>query len=111
MTKILFRALTACALAASATAALAQPSGSEFHVNAVTTLSQSHPKIARRYGDPGFVVVWDGGGIGFVTTDIYAAVFDATAAKQVDDFRVNSYLTGFQTYPAVAGEYDGTFTV
>jgi hypothetical protein len=102
--------LIVCAAVAAPTA-LGQPLGSEFHVNSVTSLSQSHPKVARRYGDPGFVVTWDGGGIGFVTTDIYVAVFDATAAKLVEDFRVNSYLTGFQTYPAVAGEYDGTFTV
>jgi hypothetical protein len=95
-----------------APAALAQPApGGEFLVNSLTTLAQAHPKAARRYGSPGFIVVWDSHGLGGVVTDIDGAIFNDLGIKQVADFHVNTYVTNFQSYPAVAGEYDGSFTV
>jgi hypothetical protein len=105
--------LMICALFASR-AALSQPApAGEFRVNNWTTVAQHHPKVTRQLGvpEPGFIVVWEGGGFGATTTDIWAAVYDSAGAKVLDDFKVNSYTTSFQTYPAVAGNHDGTFMV
>ena len=97
---------------AAARAALAQPAlGGEFLVNTGTANAQQHAKAARQYGSPGFVVVWEGYDDGTLTLDVYAAVFNNLGIKQVADFRVNSYQNHVQSYPAVAGGFDGTFTV
>jgi hypothetical protein len=102
----------AIGVVAVARAAFAQPApGGEFLVNSGTTNSQTHPKVARQFGSPGFIVVWEGYTNGSFTWDIYAAAFNNLGIKQVADFIVNTYQTHAQSYPAVAGEYDGTFTV
>jgi hypothetical protein len=100
--------------AVAARVALSQPApGDEFQVNSFTTVNQQHPRIARQLGPagPGFIIVWDDGAGVVTVTDIFAATFNDLGIKQVNDFQVNSYVTGFQTYASVAGQYDGTFTV
>jgi hypothetical protein len=111
MRKPVLALLAVCATAAPR-AAFAQPAaGGEFLVSVGTANAQQHPKVARMFGSPGFVVAWEGYSDGTSTGDIYAAVFNNLGIKQVADFRVNTYQTHAQGYPAVAGEYDGTFTV
>jgi hypothetical protein len=111
MRKPLLVSLSICALSA-ARVAFSQPSASaEFRVTIATANAQHHPKVARQYGPPGpgFIVAWeDAGG---VVADIMAATFNTLGIKQVNDFRVNSYVSSFQTYPAVTGQADGTFTI
>ncbi|HKC23346.1 MAG TPA: hypothetical protein VKF32_01320, partial [Thermoanaerobaculia bacterium] len=111
MRKYLLALLAICAMAATR-AAWAQPApGGEFLVNSGTTNAQQDPKVARQFGSPGFIVAWEGYDDGTLTLDIYAATFNNLGIKQVADFRVNTYQMHAQSYPAVAGGYDGTFTV
>jgi hypothetical protein len=84
--------------------------GSEFQVNTFTDYSQGNPAVAcSAAGD--FVVVWDGGlqdGDGY---GIFAQRVDSAGAKAGAEFRVNSYTTGTQQYPAVGAADGGDFVV
>jgi len=83
--------------------------GPEFRVNSYTTFHQERPAVAT---DPSgnFVVAWqsdqDGSGRG-----IFGQRFAASGAALGPEFRVNTYTTGLQTYPAVAADGSGNFVV
>jgi hypothetical protein len=81
--------------------------GEEFQVNAWTTGHQTRPAVARVGG--GFVVVWhsgDGSAYGVVGRSL-----DGSGGPAGDEFRVNTYTTGYQLQPAVAGTSDTDFVV
>ena len=84
--------------------------GSEFRVNTFNTNFQSEPTVAMD-ADGDFVVTWrsdfqDGSAIG-----VYAQRYNATGVAQGDEFRVNSFTTGFQLQSRVAMDADGDFVV
>ncbi|MEK7342229.1 MAG: VCBS domain-containing protein, partial [Pseudomonadota bacterium] len=85
------------------------PSGSEILVNSFTTSEQEYSSVAT-LDDGGFVVTWqspqDGGGYG-----IYAQRFDVDGAKIGGEFRVNTYTTNGQHYPAITSLDDGGFLI
>ena len=86
------------------------PQGSEFQVNSYTTGSQGCPAVASD-ASGNFVVVWtssgqDGSGYG-----VFGQRFDASGLPQGSEFQVNSYTTGYQSYPAVASDANGNFVV
>jgi S-layer family protein len=86
------------------------PLGSEFLVNTYTNYDQTQPALAST-GAGDFVVVWrsqvgDGSGYG-----IFGQRFDHLGAKAGSQFQVNTYTTGDQDYPAVAGAGNGSFVV
>ncbi|HTO76756.1 MAG TPA: hypothetical protein VMQ61_11840, partial [Thermoanaerobaculia bacterium] len=88
----------------------ATPAGTEFQVNQYTTDDQGYPRIA---GDPfgNFVVAWesygqDGDGMG-----VFARRYDHFGAAATDEFRVNTYTTGYQSQADVASDAGGNFVV
>jgi hypothetical protein len=85
------------------------PLGPEFRVNTYTTGAQDRPKIASD-ASGNFVVVWqspqDGAGSG-----IFAQRYASSGAPLGSEFRVNTYTTNNQKYPAVAADASGNFVV
>jgi hypothetical protein len=89
------------------------PLGPEFQVNTYTTLSQGRPAVAE-VGPEGFVVAWESfGSFGTDTNgySIQARRFDADGNPLGDQFQVNTYTTGFQSHPTLAGDPLGGFVV
>jgi hypothetical protein len=87
------------------------PLSADFQVNTYTTTGQYLPDVGVE-PDGDFVVVWFGrSGI----DDPYFAVsgrrFASDGSPLGDEFRVNSYTSGQQEYPAVAVDADGDFIV
>ncbi|MCP4673921.1 MAG: hypothetical protein GY854_00040 [Deltaproteobacteria bacterium] len=79
-------------------------------MNTYTTESQLNPSVTRVSGH-GFVVVWasngqDGDGYG-----IYGQRYDEAGEPISDEFRVNTYTTGYQNHPETCMASDGSFTV
>jgi hypothetical protein len=86
------------------------PRGAEFQVNTYTTSRQYNPAVAM---DPAgkFLVVWqsvgqDGSGLG-----IFGQRYDAAGTRLGAEFRVNTYTTSDQRYPAPAAAPGGEFVV
>ena len=84
--------------------------GSEFQINSFTTAFQQYPAVT---SDPNgnFVVVWesyvqDGSGLG-----VFGRRFDSGGSPLGAEFRVNSYTTDQEAYPAVASDANGNFVV
>jgi hypothetical protein len=80
------------------------PAGSELQVNAYTTGNQFFASVVAN-GSQGFVVVWGSNGSPGTDTDngsVQARRFDADWQPMGSDFQVNTYTTGFQSFPWVA---------
>jgi hypothetical protein len=86
----------------------AGPIGPEFQVNVHTTGGEYRPDVALdSNGD--FVVVWtqpDADGYG-----VFGRRYASTGAPEGGVFRVNTYTTGVQAFPAVAKSSSGDFVV
>jgi hypothetical protein len=89
--------------------ALGAPQGAPFHVNSFSAGVQSGPSIAFD-GSGHFVVVWNAGHDGS-NSGIFGQRFDASGARQGDEFLVNTYTRGFQLSSHVARTNDGRFVV
>ncbi len=83
--------------------------GSEFRVNTYTTQAQTDAAVASA-GDDGFVVVWTSAQDGSYR-GILGQRFDALGSKVGSEFFVNTYTTGSQSRPVVAGDANGGFVV
>jgi|KBSSwiStaDraftv2_1062776.scaffolds.fasta_scaffold42636_3 hypothetical protein len=86
------------------------PNGPEFRVNTYTT---GHQYLAAAATDiiGNFVVVWNGAGEGD-TDGIFGQRFAAGSGVPLGpEFRVNTYTTGIQHFPAVASDFGGNFVV
>jgi hypothetical protein len=87
--------------------------GPDQQVNEHTTHNQTGPSVAS-VGEGNFVVTWssagtvpqDGDGSG-----VFVRHFDSTGFTRGSDLQVNTYTTGGQAGPAVAGDVDGGFVV
>jgi uncharacterized protein YheU (UPF0270 family) len=86
---------------------------SEQLVNVYTTSTQETPVIARTAGtsdsDPAFYVVWRSVGQDGSQGGIYGRRF--RNAQFGPEFRINSFTTGDQAFPAIASFADGSFVV
>ncbi len=92
--------------------AQALPSGGDFSVNAYTTGGQQNPSVAP-FGAGGFVVTWDSqddGQTGAVQ-EIAARVFEPSGAAVAEEFIVNEFTVGNQSFPSVAGSATAGFVV
>jgi hypothetical protein len=84
--------------------------GPAFRVNTYTTDLQFDPALASdSFGN--FVVVWmsdeqDGSDWG-----VFGQRYDSSGAPLGPEFRVNTYTTSFQSFPAVASDPSGNFVV
>jgi hypothetical protein len=95
----------------SAASAQGDPLGPEFRINTYTTSFQGIPAVA---SDPSgnFVVVWqsfysqDGSGFG-----IFGQRYASNGTPLGPEFRVNTFTTGWQAYPAVTSDSSGNFVV
>lgn len=85
-----------------------QPVGNEFEVGSHHGGLDLAPEVVSdREGN--FVVVWQAyGEDGY---GVFGQRFDATGAPRGDEFLVNSYTTGNQRNPSIAGGADGGFVV
>lgn len=86
------------------------PNGGEMPVNAFTTGNQRRPAVAGGAAR-GFLAVWQSDDQDSSSTGIYGRYFDAEGLPDGGEFRVNSYVTGGQFGPAVAGNDSGEFIV
>ena len=82
--------------------------GSEFQVNTYTASEQTFVSVVGLLGGA-FVVTWasfgqDGSGYG-----VYGQVFSNSGNKLGSEFRVNTYTTGSQEGPSIAGLSGGRF--
>jgi hypothetical protein len=98
--------LLACAAAASAQT----PAGGEFRVNTYTTGRQASARVAME-PDGDCVVVWTGASQDGSSNGIFGQRFAASGAPRGNEFRINTYTTGFQGSPAVAVGSGGDFVV
>jgi hypothetical protein len=89
---------------------LNQALGSDFRVNSYTSGDQQSPAMALLV-DGGFMVAWESNGQDGSDYGIYAQRYNAICAKEGSEFAVNSYTTGAQRYPSVAGLDDGGFMI
>jgi hypothetical protein len=85
------------------------PVGSEFLVNTTTAGNQEFTKLAMD-ADGNFAVVWQGGGTGD-TGGIFAQRYNAAAAPQGGEFRVNTFTTNAQAVASIAVHPSGNFVV
>src|SRR5438105_1807461 len=102
--------LAAVALVPSVAWPQGNPLGPEFRVNTYTTDSQGFPAVASE-SSGNFVVVWhsysqDGSSVG-----IFGQRYASTGTPLGPEFRVNTYTTDGQGYPAVASDSSGNFVV
>jgi hypothetical protein len=85
--------------------------GTEFQVNTYVPGKQEHPAIAAD-ADGDFVVVWhsslahDGSSYG-----VFARRYASSGAAIGDEFQVNTFTDGIQSYPSVAMDASGRFVM
>ena len=100
-----------CLLPSSALQAQAPlPIGSEFKANTYTTSGQSFPAIAMS-GDGHFVVAWTSFAQDGYVNGIYAQRYDNAGVPQGSEFKVHTYTTETQRFPAIAMDTDGDFVI
>jgi parallel beta-helix repeat protein len=87
-----------------------QPLGGEFLVNTTTKDFQDTPAVSA-LADGGFVVTWQSRDYGGTEYDIFAQRYSTSGKAVGNEFRVSSYLTGFQTKSAVTALNNGGFVV
>src|SRR5439155_1490486 len=101
-------------IAAQRYSAAGVPQGGEFRVNTLIAGNQYAPAVAMdAAGD--FVVAWQSGSVG-VSQDgsglgVFAQRYSAAGVAQGPEFRVNTFTTGDQNFPAIAIDAAGDFVV
>jgi hypothetical protein len=94
-----------------AAAAQGDPVGPEFRVNTHTTSNQRYPSVAVGGSTGDFVVVWvsstqDGSGFG-----VFGQRHASAGVPVGPEFRVNTYTTDAQAFPAIASDPSANFVV
>jgi hypothetical protein len=87
------------------------PLGGEFRVNTSTSGFQTEPVVAF---DPSgnFVVAWQGGAFaGPSGYDIIGQRYASSGTPLGSEFRVNTFTTDAEVFPAVAADSAGNFVV
>jgi hypothetical protein len=82
--------------------------GSEFQANTNTTNSAQYPAVGAD-GAGNFVVAWRSND--FFSNGVFGRHFDSTGTAVGGEFRLNTYTTAHQSYPAVVGGTGGDFLV
>jgi hypothetical protein len=86
------------------------PLGSDFLVNSFTFDDTFRPQIGADASGT-FVVVWESNGQDGSSYGVFGRRFDSGASPLGSEFQVNSYVTGYQSRPAVATDTGGNFVV
>jgi hypothetical protein len=84
--------------------------GSEFRVNSFTRDYQEYPSVAVA-PDGHFVVVWTSVFQDGNTQGVFGQRYDSAGVAQGEEFQINSFTIGAQTYPSVASDASGNFVV
>lgn len=84
--------------------------GSEFQVNEYTPGTQDYPAIGVA-ADGDFVVVWTSDSQDGYSLGIFGQRFSSAGTRTGIEFRVNSYTSGDQSYPAISVSGSGSFVV
>jgi hypothetical protein len=86
------------------------PLGPEFRVNTYTTNNQRNPSVA---ADPvgNFVMVWSSYTQDGVQDGVFGQRYASSGTPLGPEFRVNTWIFGNQTRPAVAADPSGRFVV
>ncbi len=86
------------------------PRGAEFAVNTYTTSDQRDPAVAVA-ADGSFLVVWSSLGQDGDNTGIYGQRYDDLGTPLGSEFRVNTYTTSGEDFPAVTSTGSGFVVV
>jgi len=89
------------------------PSGVQFQINSYTTSHQHRPAVDSD-AQGNFVVVWDSNGsFGGDTSggSVQGQRYDSSGTPVENEFQVNSFTTGSQSYPSLAVDPQGNFVV
>jgi len=84
--------------------------GAEFRVNTYTTNYQAAPRISSD-GSGNFVVVWQSKNQDHSLLGVYGQRYSSAGAALGGEFKVNTYTTSYQSYPAIAEDSAGNFVV
>jgi hypothetical protein len=84
--------------------------GLEFRVNTFTPDFQGFPAVASD-SSGNFVVTWESNNQDGSSSGIFGRRYDRTGAALGPEFRVNTYTTDLQRFPAVASDSSGKFVV
>jgi len=84
--------------------------GSEFRVNTYTTQTQENSCVAG-LSDGKFVVTWQSRGQDGDSEGTYGQIYNGDSTRFLSEFQVNTYTSGEQSKPSVAGLSDGKFVV
>ena len=86
------------------------PLGPVFRINTYTTQHQYAPAVFSA-GPGGFVVVWHSNGQDGSFNGIFGQRYAPGGAPLGPEFRVNTYTSSVQEFPAIAGDTAGNFVV
>jgi hypothetical protein len=89
---------------------VAGPVGAEFQINSFTAGFQVSPTVTVA-ADSGFVMAWQSFNQDGDQSGIFGQRYNALNRTVGGEFQVNSYTTGAQVGPAIAGDVDGDFVV
>ena len=104
------RALVVLAFLPRVVVAQGNPVGPEFRVNTYTTNAQRYPSVARS-GSGDFLVVWSSSDQDGSSLGVFGQRHSGSGVPLGPEFRVNTYTTGQQAFPAVASDGAGSFVV
>ncbi|MFN8710512.1 MAG: hypothetical protein ACK50J_27885, partial [Planctomyces sp.] len=90
--------------------AAGEAQGGEFRVNATTANLKGNPAVSMD-SDGDFVVTWESRDQDGSSDGVYAQRFNAAGVAQGNEFRVNTFTTGSQSFPSVAMDADGDLVV
>ena len=86
------------------------PQGAEFRINTFTTGAQWIPSAAMD-ANGNFLAAWFDDSHDSNGYCVYAQRYDNSGAAQGAEFRVNTYVAGYQFYPSVAMNANGYFLI
>ena len=84
--------------------------GDELQVNTYINESQASPEVAA-LADGGFVITWHSLGQDGSDRGIYGQRYDSIGNPVGNEFQINTYISGSQSNPSVAGLPNGGFVV
>lgn len=85
------------------------PVGVEFQVN-TTTYGHQYISDAVMDDDGGFIIAWDSAGVDGDGFGAVARRYDSAGVPEGGEFQVNTYTTGHQFFPLLAGDPSGNVT-
>ena len=86
------------------------PLGTEFRINTYTSATLGRPRVGAD-ATANFVVVWQSDGQDGSSYGVFGQRFAGSGVSLGPEFRVNTYTTGAELFPAVVADASGNFVV